>query len=129
MKFLPLRMTDVRRLEPKTESLAPKAQSLFCLRDCTGVEEIDQIGMAGQRFARVTFDQNADAIYAGNIHRQRFDQRVDGKLFVKNAGTVLVGERGVEVNDGNAGRDQVNAANVSSGSQRMGGARLLVNAQ
>src|SRR6266403_4630131 len=85
--------------------------------------------MSGESVARFAFDQDVHTLDSGNVHGQRLHHGVYGELLVENAGAVLVGERGIQIDDSSARIDQVDAANVRRWGQRMGGARLLVDTQ
>jgi len=43
------------------------------------------------------------------------DERGDGEFFGENAGAMAVGERGIDVDDGESGIDEIDAANVRAG--------------
>jgi len=85
--------------------------------------------MSRERVPGFTLDQDVDPIYSRNIHGQRFHQRIHGELLAENAGAVLVREGGIKVNHGSTGIYEENAADVRGWSQRMDGARFLVDAQ
>ena len=76
------------------------------------IERLGQVRVTRERVASLAFDQDVDPIYAGNVDGQRLDQRIYGELFAENAGAVLVGEGGIQIDDGGAGIDEVDAADV-----------------
>lgn len=90
------------------------------MADCGDVEEVGQIGMARQGVALLAFHQNFYSQNAGYVGGERLYQRCDGELFGKDSGTVTVSEGGVDVNDREAGIDEINAANLRAGGQGMG---------
>ena len=75
--------------------------------------------MAGQGFALFAFDQDFHFQNAGDVRGERLDQRRDGEFFREHAGAVAVGESGVDVDDGEAGIDEIDAANVGAGRKRV----------
>ena len=79
--------------------------------------------------SRLTFDEDVHSLDSRNVDGERLHQRIYGELLVENAGAMLVGERGIQIDDGGARINQVDAADVRGRSQRMGGAGLLVDAQ
>src|ERR1039458_3784248 len=85
--------------------------------------------MSGERISRLALDQDVDPLDARNVAGQRLHQRIHGELLAENAGAMLVGEGSIQIDDGRARSDQVDGADVRRQSQRMGSARLLVDAQ
>ncbi len=75
--------------------------------------------MAGQGFSCFAFDEDADSLDGWDVDGEGFDQGVDGELFAEDAGAVLVGEGGVEIDNGDSGIDEVDAADVGGGSERV----------
>src|SRR5258706_3602023 len=70
--------------------------------------------MAGQSLTFFTFHQNLHSKNAGEVGGERLDQGRYSQFFRQNAGAVAVGEGGIEVDDGQAGVDEVNAADVGA---------------
>src|ERR1700681_826275 len=92
------------------------------LHDRCHIKPFTEVGMASERFASFAFDQNVHALDAGNIRRQSLYQRIDRELFAEDAGAVLVGKRGIQIDDGCARINEVNAANIRYRSKGMSGA-------
>ena len=83
------------------------------------VEEVGEIGVTGQGVALLAFDQDSHFQDARDVCGERLDERGDGEFFGENAGAVAVGEGGVDVDDGESGIDEVDAANVGAGRERV----------
>ncbi len=62
--------------------------------------------MTCKGFAGFAIHQNFYALNAGNVHGQRFHQRIHGELLDLNAGAMLVGKGGVEVDNRRSRIDQ-----------------------
>src|ERR1700693_3263483 len=99
------------------------------LQNRNHIERLGQVRMSGERVSRLTFDEDVHSLDSRNVDGERLHQRVYGELLVENAGAVLVGEGGIQIDDSCARIDQVDAANVRRRSYRMGRARLLVDTQ
>ena len=75
------------------------------------VVEIGEVGVAGESVALFALYQNLYPRDSGDVGGERLDQRNHGELFDQHAGTVVVGEGCVEINDCEPGIDQVDVAN------------------
>src|SRR5467141_2634938 len=85
--------------------------------------------MPRERVPGFAFDEDVHTLDARNVDGQCLYQRIYGELFVENAGAVLVSECGIQIDDGSARIDQVDAAYIRRRGQGMGSARLLVDTQ
>ena len=83
------------------------------------VKEVGEIGVTGEGVTLFAFHQNFYFQNAGDIRGQRLDERRDREFLDQHARTVSIGKGGIDVDDSEAGIDQVNAANVGTGWQRM----------
>jgi len=68
------------------------------------IERVAQVGVSGERVARLAFDQNVDPLNARNV-TPRVPQRIHGELLAENPGAVLVGKGGIQIDDGRVGID------------------------
>ena len=89
------------------------------LIDGGDVVERGEVGVAGERVAFFAVHQNLHFQNAGRVGRDGVDQRGDREFLDQHAGAVSVGEGGVQVDDGDAGIDQVDAANVGAGPENV----------
>src|ERR1700736_2569316 len=78
------------------------------------VIEVGEIGVARQALTLFSVDQNFHFQNAGNVRGECMNQRGDGKFLDQNAGTVSIGKGGVEIDDREAGINQVHAANLGA---------------
>jgi len=69
------------------------------------IERVAQVGVSGERVARLAFDQNVDPLNARNVDAEGFHQRIHGELLAENPGAVLVGKGGIQIDDGRVGID------------------------
>ncbi len=76
--------------------------------------------MAGEGVAFFAVDQDLHFQNAWGVGRDGVDQRGDGQFFDQDAGAVSVGEGGVQVDDGDSGIDQKDAADVGAGAEHVG---------
>src|SRR5258707_3965731 len=113
----------------RTNASVPTRSLVARLQNCEHIEWLGQVRVSGEGVPGFAFDEDVHTLDSRDVDGQRLHQRVYGKLLVENAGAVLVGERGIQIDDGCARIDQVDAANVRRWGQRMGGARLLVDTQ
>src|SRR5208282_2291977 len=93
------------------------------------IEPVAEVGVAGQGIAGLALYEDIDALDAGYVDGQGFNEGVDGELFAENAGAVLVDEGGVEIDEGCSGIDEVDGADIGCGGEGMGGSGQLVEAQ
>src|SRR6266849_8264882 len=116
---------------PVPNNRPPLAPALLIARlfDRQHNERLSQVRVSGERVARLAFDQDVDPLDSRNVDGQRLHQRIYGELLAENAGAVLVGEGGIQIDDGRTRIDEVDAADVRGWSQRMRRSRLLVDAQ
>src|ERR1700716_798402 len=114
---------------PKNGNATRSGLPIARLQNRKHIERLGQVCMSGERISCLTFDEDVHTLDSRNVDGQSLHQRVYGELLVENAGAVLVGKGGIQIDDGRAWIDQVDAANVRRRGQRMGGARLLVDAQ
>ncbi len=77
--------------------------------------------MACESVALLAFHQNFHFQNSRYVGRESLDERRDGEFFGEDAGTVTVGEGGIDVDDGEAGVDEVDTANLGPRGQGMRG--------
>src|SRR5216684_5752590 len=94
----------------RTNASVPTRSLIARLQNREHIERLGQVRVSGERVPRLAFDQDVHTLDSRNVDGQRLHQRVYGELLVENAGAVLVGERGIQIDDGRARIDQIDAA-------------------
>ena len=77
--------------------------------------------MTRERVALLAFDQNLHLQNARNVGGERLNERGDCELLGEHAGAVPIGEGSVDVDDGEARVDKIDAANFRPDRQRVRG--------
>jgi hypothetical protein len=79
-----------------------------------------EVGVAGERFAFFSIDQNLHAQDSRNVFGECANQGGDAEFLFEYAGAVSVGERRIQVDNGEICIDKINGAKLGARGDWMG---------